>query len=177
MANKENYSVKAEIEKALLKLLTQKEYTDITVTDVVKEAKVARVSFYRNFSSIADVLESIAEETMQKFNIELSPLMDTGDERKLREFLFSYFYQISLNHEEMWALGSINSNTLSSHLGAKFQHSFHISDSSNLTMSQKYGWVAKLCLLDGVARQWILNGMQETPEEMIDYVMPVIQML
>ena len=40
MANKENYSVKAEIEKALLKLLTQKEYTDITITDVVKEAKL-----------------------------------------------------------------------------------------------------------------------------------------
>ena len=77
MANKENYSVKAEIEKALLKLLTQKEYTDITITDVVKEAKVALVSFYRNFSSIADILESIAEQTMQKFNIELSPLIDT----------------------------------------------------------------------------------------------------
>ncbi len=177
MSNKENYSVKTEIEKALLNLLAQKEYTDITVTDVVKEAKVARVSFYRNFTSIADVIESIAEQTMQKFNIELLPLMDSSDERKLREFLFNYFYQISLNHDEMWALGSINSNTLSSYLGAKFQHSFNISDSSDLTISQKYGWVAKLCLLDGIARQWILNGMCETPEEMIDYVMPIIQMI
>ena len=177
MANKENYSVKAEIEKALLKLLTQKEYTDITITDVVKEAKVALVSFYRNFSSIADILESIAEQTIQKFNIELSPLIDTGDERNLREFLFNCFYQISLNHEEMWALGSINSNTFSSYLSAKFEHSFPVSDSSNLTISQKYDWVAKLCLLDGIARKWIMDGLQESPEKMIDYVMPVIQML
>lgn len=73
MANKENYSVKAEIEKALLALLSKKEYTSITVTDVVKEAKVARVSFYRHFSSIPDVLDSIADQTAEKLNIEFLP--------------------------------------------------------------------------------------------------------
>lgn len=177
MANKENYSVKAEIEKALLILLAKKDYTDITVTDVVKEAKVARVSFYRHFSSISDVLESIADQTIQKFNIELLPLLDTTNERKLREFLFNYFYQISLNHEEMWALGTVNSNPVSAYLGAKLQKNFQISDTSTVTMSEKYGWVAKLCLLDGIARKWVLDGLQETPEEMIDYVMPIIQML
>lgn len=177
MANKENYSVKTEIEKALLILLAKKEYTDITVTDVVKEANVARVSFYRHFSSISDVLESIADQTAQKFNIEFLPLMDTSNERKLREFLFNYFYQISLNHEGMWTLGTINSNPVSSYLGAKFQQTFQVPDSSTATMSEKYGWVAKLCLLDGIARKWVLDGLQETPEEMIDYVMPIIQML
>lgn len=177
MANKENYSVKAEIEKALLLLLAKKEYTDITVTDVVKEAKVARVSFYRHFSSISDVLDSIADQTVQKFNIDLLPLMDTSNERKLREFLFNYFYQISLNHEEMWALNTVNSHSVSTYLGAKLQKSFQVTDSSTATMSEKYGWAAKLCLLDGIARKWVLDGLHETPEEMIDYVMPIIQML
>ena len=78
MANKENYSVKDEIETALLALLSKKEYASITVTDLVKEAKVARVSFYRHFSSISDVLESIAEKTVQKLNIEFLPLMEIG---------------------------------------------------------------------------------------------------
>lgn len=73
VANKENYSVKSEIEKALLALLSKKEYTSITVTDLVKEAKVARVSFYRYFSSIPDVLDSIADQTAQKLNIEFLP--------------------------------------------------------------------------------------------------------
>ena len=49
MNKKENHSVKSEIEQALLRLMTQKSYLDITVTDIVQEAKVARVSFYRNF--------------------------------------------------------------------------------------------------------------------------------
>ena len=108
MANKENYSVKDEIETALLALLSKKEYASITVTDLVKEAKVARVSFYRHFSSISDVLESIAEKTVQKLNIEFLPLMDTSDERKLRQFLFNYFYQVSLHHKEMWTVNAIN---------------------------------------------------------------------
>ncbi len=177
MTKKENYSVKTEIEKALLVLLAKKEYTDITVTDVVKEAKVARVSFYRHFSSISDVLESIADQTVQKLNIELLPLMDTSNERKLREFLFNYFYQISLNHEGLWALRAVNNNPVSSCFGAKFQQAFQVPDSSTATMSEKYGWTAKLCLLDGVAQKWVLDGLQETPEEMIDYVMPIIQIL
>lgn len=177
MANKENYSVKVEIEKALLNLLTKKEFTDITVTDVVKEAKVARVSFYRHFSSISEVLESITDQTVQKFNIELLPLIDTSDERKLREFLFNYFYQISLNHEEMWALSTINNNPLTTHLAAKIQPSFEVSDSSAATMAEKYGLVAKLCLLDGISHKWVMDGLQDTPEEMIDYVMPILKNL
>ena len=58
MNKKENHSVKSEIEQALLRLMTQKSYLDITVTDIVQEAKVARVSFYRNFASISEVLDS-----------------------------------------------------------------------------------------------------------------------
>ena len=54
MNKKENHSVKSEIEQALLRLMTQKSYLDITVTDIVQEAKVARVSFYRNFASISE---------------------------------------------------------------------------------------------------------------------------
>ena len=60
MNKKENHSVKSEIEQAFLRLMTQKSYLDITVTDIVQEAKVARVSFYRNFASISEVLDSIA---------------------------------------------------------------------------------------------------------------------
>ena len=63
MNKKENHSAKSEIEQALLRLMTQKSYMDITVTDIVQEAKVARVSFYRNFASISEVLDSIADAT------------------------------------------------------------------------------------------------------------------
>lgn len=44
-------------------------------------------------------------------------------------------------------------------------------------ISEKYGWVVKLCVLDGVSRCWIMDEMKETPEEIIDYVMPIIKTL
>ena len=92
MNKKENHSVKSEIEQALLRLMTQKSYLDITVTDIVQEAKVARVSFYRNFASISEVLDSIADATAEKLNIEFLPLLDTTDElekeKKKKSFVF-----------------------------------------------------------------------------------------
>ena len=119
MNKKENHSAKTEIEQAFLRLMTQKSYLDITVTDIVQEANVARVSFYRNFSSIAAVLDSIADAAAEKLNIEFLPLLDTSDERKLREYLFNYFYQISLNYKEMWAIRGVNMDLFTKRLGEK----------------------------------------------------------
>lgn len=40
---------------ALLQLLKTKDFTDITVTQVVKRAGVSRMAFYRNFDTLDDV--------------------------------------------------------------------------------------------------------------------------
>jgi hypothetical protein len=45
MNKKENHSAKSEIEQAFLRLMTQKSYMDITVTDIVQEANVAEFLF------------------------------------------------------------------------------------------------------------------------------------
>ena len=177
MNKKENHSVRSEIEDAFLRLMTQKSYLDITVTDIVQEAKVARVSFYRNFASISEVLDSIADATAAKLDIEFLPLLDTTDERKLREYLFNYFYQISLNYKDVWAISGLNMDLFTKCLGEKIHEKRKAAEPSDLKMSEKYGWVVKLCVLDGVSRRWIADGMKETPEEMIDYVMPIIKEL
>ena len=177
MNKKENYSAKSEIEQAFLRLMAQKSYLDITVTDIVQEAKVARVSFYRNFASIAEVLDSIADATAEKLNIEFLPLLDTTDERKQREYLFNYFYQIALNYKEMWAIRGLNMDLFTKRLGEKIHERRKAAESTDSNMSEKYGWVVKLCVLEGVSRRWIMDEMKETPEEMINYVMPIIKTL
>lgn len=177
MNKKENHSAKSEIEQAFLRLMTQKSYMDITVTDIVQEANVARVSFYRNFASISEVLDSIADATAEKLNIEFLPLLDTSDERKLREYLFNYFYQISLNYKEMWAIRGLNMDLFKKRLGEKIHEKRKAVESADSDISEKYGWVVKLCVLDGVSRRWIMDEMKETPEEIIDYVMPIIKTL
>ena len=56
---KNRFSVRTEIQKAFMELLSEKDYIDITVTDIVKKANVARTSFYRNFNSIGDLVDFI----------------------------------------------------------------------------------------------------------------------
>ena len=48
------YYVVDQIIQALYILMGEKDYSDITVTEVIKRAQVSRASFYRHFSSIGD---------------------------------------------------------------------------------------------------------------------------
>ena len=51
--------VSEEITNALMDLMAEKPFTEITVTDVVNRAGVARASFYRNFSSTGEILDLV----------------------------------------------------------------------------------------------------------------------
>ena len=51
-----NEFVKECITTALLKMLKEQDFSDITITDLVKKAGVSRISFYRNYESKEDVL-------------------------------------------------------------------------------------------------------------------------
>ena len=62
MKKNEGYSVKREIKDSVMQLMAEKLYMDITVTDIVTRAGVARASFYRNFNSINDVIDAISDE-------------------------------------------------------------------------------------------------------------------
>lgn len=56
-----NERVKKEIEKALFTLLERKRFSEITVSDIIRTSGVARASYYRNFDSKEDVIESYME--------------------------------------------------------------------------------------------------------------------
>lgn len=172
MVKEEKYSVKKEIEKALLNIMTEKSVMDITVTELVKEAKVARVSFYRNFSSITDVVDSIAEQTAHLFSSEIIPPIHSKDERKWREFLFYYFHQISRNPREFLVSDISNCSALNNHINIKV--GAILENQPEPTNKETYSWIGKLSLLHSISKSWVANGMPESLEEMIDYIMSII---
>lgn len=57
-ASMDNMRVKNQITEGLFSLLRQKPFSEITVTDIVKEAKVARASYYRNFENKEQIIEA-----------------------------------------------------------------------------------------------------------------------
>ena len=57
-ASMDNMRVKNQITEGLFSLLHKKPFSEITVTDIVKESNVARASYYRNFQNKEEIIES-----------------------------------------------------------------------------------------------------------------------
>ena len=54
--------VKKRIAEGLFALLRKKDFSEITVTDIVREADVARASYYRNFDSKEQIIEAAMDD-------------------------------------------------------------------------------------------------------------------
>lgn len=172
------FSVSTEIKKALMELLSEKNYADITVTDIVKKANVARTSFYRNFSSIENVVDSIVEERSQFFEEEILPVLHSDDERKWREFLFHYFYQISSDYKKLRKINMFNiygmQNMPVFFMKVKEKINCNQKENPQSSIHDKYCAQGKFALICEIAKKWTISGMTETPEEMVDFLMGFI---
>ncbi|MCR5089252.1 MAG: TetR/AcrR family transcriptional regulator [Oscillospiraceae bacterium] len=172
MAVKRQGGVSAAITEAFLQLMEEKPYMDITVSDVVNRAQVARVSFYRNFSSTSDILDRLADEAAADFSSHVLPVLPSRDERAWRAFLFRYIYYFGERQKRLSRCDPVNVNVLFSRVGDRLQA---IEKGQNYKeLRDKYLVSAKLGLINNVIRQWMDDGMQETPEQMVDYLMSVL---
>lgn len=66
--NTQNALVKECMTTALLKLLKQKKYEDITITELTKKAGVSRMSFYRNYALKDDIVHTYFQEKTALFS-------------------------------------------------------------------------------------------------------------
>lgn len=62
-----NIRVKTNITKALFDLMHEKSFSSITISELIRKAGVARVSFYRNYESKEDVLLKLIQEVLEQF--------------------------------------------------------------------------------------------------------------
>ena len=172
MGNHEGYSVKREIKDAVMELMAEKLYMDITVTDIITRAGVARASFYRNFNSINDVIDAISDELSEEMLEDISPILLRYDERTWREFLFNHFYRIARRQKQMKKIRFENISVIFTRTEDRVQQSASLF--SGDTIQDKYLAVGKMGLINSVTKKWVDTGMQETPEEMIDFLMAFI---
>lgn len=55
-----NQAVKEKLFQAMVHLLQEKEWSKITVSELIRISGVARVSYYRNFSSMEEYVTQIS---------------------------------------------------------------------------------------------------------------------
>lgn len=174
MAKNDGFSVKREIMDAVMELMAEKSYMDITVTDIINTANVARASFYRNFGSINDVIDVIADEISNELIGDVLPTLYSNDERRWREYLFNHFYNFTRKIRQAGKIHPQNLNVIFARMDGKMRKKE--AELQEVTLRSKYLVSGKMGLINGITKKWIDEGMQETPEEMIDYIMSFILM-
>lgn len=170
--SKEYESVSDLIKQALIALMVDKPYMDITVTDVVNKAGVARVSFYRNFNSISDVLDSFVGDLNKEF-LHMLPTLLENDERQWRDYLFMFLYKIANAQKKISKMSLPNISIIM----AKFENKIQQLEKENLmrfTNEEKYKVIGKFGFINIIAKTWLKEGLKETPEEIVNYIMSVI---
>lgn len=165
-------TVKDKIKVATAKLLNKKSYNDITVTDVANAANVARVSFYRNYNSVAEVFDDIVDDIFNEMVSKILPVLKCNDDEEWRSFLYTMFHRFPQHHSFRNIKTPENINAIFSNL---FEKSLSIQNSSDLkTISDKYMPFGKIGLIVNIIKQWMLEGKKEPAEEMIDFIMTFI---
>lgn len=168
--NEKNLTVKDKIKMASVNLLSEKSYMDITVTDVAKKAGVARVSFYRNFSSVAEVFDDIANDIFDELVSEILPVLKSNDEEGWRKLLTAMFYRFPKHHSLKNGKRPENIEELFIRISARLPKTAD----TDKTISEKYIPFGKIGLIVNIIKQWMAKGKKESPEEMVDYIMTFI---
>lgn len=100
----QNKLVRDFIYEALLLLLKDKDFKDISITEIVTKAGVSRMAYYRNFNSKEQIIDSHLDELFQHY-IEESINHQPADVHQLAKTFFAYF-----RRHELLITNLINSN-------------------------------------------------------------------
>lgn len=146
---------------ALLRLMRQKRFDRITVTEITELAQVGRATYYRSFQSKEEVLVYKVDRLLDAWVRREKGRNHTG-EREIFISLFGYLLAVREDLETIVKAGM--ENVL---LRANYRV---FAPEGELPVGEQY----KICYhsmgLSGVILSWVKRGMRETPEEMAEIV-------
>ena len=149
-----NAFIKECITQALLKLMNKKSITNISVTELVKQAGVARVSFYRNFASKEDVIEQRLIALIREWGGEFER---KGDPSLFAQTLLEHFYK----HKGFYLL--LYKHNMSSMIYENIRGACRI-DLAHSSL-ERYGKAMFAGGIFGWLDEWMRQGMPESPDE------------
>lgn len=162
--NNEAY-VKKYITESTLSLIKKKTLDKITITDIINNAGVSRVSFYRNFTSKEDILEQYLTEITDEF------LKTSGLNFKQND-LQTYFIVLFTHLLEYkdFALNLNKSNSLYL-IENQFKRIFNSrnSDYDNFKRQFYIGGIFN------IYNYWLTHGCKESPKEIADKLVNLLE--
>lgn len=149
-----NFFVKECITEALLLLMKNKLLSEISVTEIVERAGVARVSFYRNFGSKEDVIKEHLGFLICEWGKDFE---EKGDPTYFAESLLKHFYK----YREFYLL--LYKHELSAMIYENLRCACSLDKAKNNL--ERYTKSMFAGAIFGWLDEWARQGMPETPEE------------
>ena len=148
------------IAEGLLKLMSDKPYAKISVSDICEKAGVNRSTYYRHFYTKEDIIRYYIDGIMNSY---LHKFRDSGD-KLLENYLSIMFSEFLQNKDNLLLIHRENlSYLLIDVLNKHFSFS-DISDTADrFRTAYHIGGIYNDLLL------WFSHGMKETAEEMVKY--------
>lgn len=149
------------LKTALLELMKEKSYKDLSVAELCRKAGVSRMAFYRHYQVIGDLFH----ETAVDLNNEIiravgSPFREnTTNEWYIEAFrvIRSHKDEVSIMYQENFQFAWM-----------KVVNSMAVHDPSFLT-EKKYQRLIWCGGFENIISHWLNTGMKESPEEMAEY--------
>lgn len=160
MNNEEkNTYVKSKILESTISLLSKKKISEISISEVVEDAMVARASFYRNFQSIEDVLYKEENRLVAEFNKKYK----TNEHQNIKIF----FYELAKHlkeHQQFYEV--LYKSNLTHIVQETIQEKMkkHIYPKNNI---ERFGLSFFSYGIYGWILSWIQNGMKDNPEDLL----------
>lgn len=153
------------IEEALFELMNEKSYSQITVSEIVKRADVARRTFYRLYKEKDEVLRCYFGKLCQEYRSK-TPALKRYDINQIAGEYFSFWYQykdfLLLMHK--CGLDEMLYYEISRASVEVVQNRMESSEDKNSTVIEyfaAYSTGGFILLL----QRWIMAEMRETPEQ------------
>ena len=160
---KENMRVRKSITKAFFDLMQTKNVADITITEIVESAGVARASFYRNYSKKEDIIIGLLLDATERFRAGRE--VEAIDYKK-RSYPKKFFWYIKLYSKYIVDLHNANLSTLALEEFNNFQAS--IAGNMSVNSIEKYSIYFYMGALYNMAEQWVLTGTKESLDDITD---------
>ena len=161
------------IYEALEQLMDVKDYSKITVTDVVNKANLGRTTFYRHFETIDDVLKMKCYEKFKEFRqycIDYYKSNDVNDNSFLKPFL-RYWYDNSKIIELL--IKANRENIIKESLTKEVKFFIEASSvSKNQVIASHLNYFVEMRVSNSISilTEWIKNDKNLKPDELADII-------
>ena len=158
--------------KAVARLLSKRAISEITVKELCAEAGISRMTYYRNFSSIEDILKKYLVKQTERFKKEVMKEERFGSYIRRENILIGFRY---LKENSDLILCMLNQNLGDLLRNNMVQEELNLSYRSQCSEEDRYITVAYANTLFGIYTTWLKDGMKESPEKLTDLILDLFQ--